>query len=177
MKQKLFAGGALAASMAVAALAFAHASPPAPNTTEIVMKQMGPMAGGPDMMFAMHGPMMGMGMMGGKHIEGHLAFLKTELKIKSSQEQAWNAFADAMRAHAKRAGDMKGGMHQHDAQSNVSAPDRMKMHIDMMQMHLDSMKSHQVAVAKLYAALDGTQKKTADELFGGGQHHLMMMHH
>lgn len=50
-------------------------------------------------------PMMGMG----DHIEGRLAFLKTELRITDAQLPQWNAFADALRAHATQ---MRGMMHQ-----------------------------------------------------------------
>lgn len=63
----------------------------------------------------MRGPMMNQGMMGrgmmmdrgmmpmmgmnpAEHIEGRLAFLKTELKITDAQMAQWNAFADALRS-------------------------------------------------------------------------------
>jgi hypothetical protein len=35
-----------------------------------------------------------------EHIEGRLAFLKTELKITDAQLPLWNAFAQAMRDNA-----------------------------------------------------------------------------
>ena len=35
-----------------------------------------------------------------KHIEGRLAFLKTELKITDAQLPLWNVFAQAMRDNA-----------------------------------------------------------------------------
>ena len=55
--------------------------------------------------------MMGYGMMNpAQHIEGRLAFLKTELKITDAQAPQWNAYADALRANAKRMGDMFGDM-------------------------------------------------------------------
>jgi hypothetical protein len=61
-------------------------------------------------------PMMGMmqmimgqnGMAG--HVEGRIAFLKTELKITDAQEPLWNAVADAMRANAKEMAEMPHGM-------------------------------------------------------------------
>jgi len=76
----------------------------------------GGMAGGGDMpMMRMMRMMMGrdgMAMMGAmaRHVEGRLAFLKTELKITDAQLPLWNAVADAMRANAKSMGDMAGGM-------------------------------------------------------------------
>src|SRR6516164_758614 len=42
----------------------------------------------------------GMSMMA-DHVEGRLAFLKTELKITDAQLPLWNAVADAIRANAK----------------------------------------------------------------------------
>ena len=65
-------------------------------------------------------PMMNQGMMGynmivhgmmpmmdpSQHIEGRLAFLKTELKITEAQTPQWTAYADALRANAKRMGQL-----------------------------------------------------------------------
>src|SRR5215831_15280409 len=71
----------------------------------------GGMTGGGDMpMMGMMRMMMardGMAMMGAmaRHVEGRLAFLKTELKITDAQLPLWNALADAMRANAKTMGD------------------------------------------------------------------------
>jgi hypothetical protein len=56
-------------------------------------------------------PMAGcVGMQPGQHIEGRLAFLKTELKITDAQAPQWNAYADALRANAKRKGEMMHAM-------------------------------------------------------------------
>src|SRR5690349_20411143 len=44
------------------------------------------------------------GMMTGgplSNIEGHIAFLKAELKITEPQQKAWDGFADALRTNAK----------------------------------------------------------------------------
>ena len=54
--------------------------------------------GGMPMMRMMMGQN-GMSMMA-KHIEGRIAFLKTELKITDAQLPLWNAFAQAMRDDA-----------------------------------------------------------------------------
>ena len=45
-----------------------------------------------------------------RHVEGRIAFLKTELKITDAQQPLWNAVADAMRADAASIGDMPDGM-------------------------------------------------------------------
>lgn len=113
-------------------------------------------------------PMM-MSLMSGKHIEGHLAFLKAELKITSGQERAWGDFAAGVRGAAKGMQGMgamgSGGMSGHD--HKMSAPDAMNMHIGTMESHLKTMKALQAATAKLYPSLSTEQKAMADELLGG----------
>ena len=66
------------------------------------------------------GYMMGPGMMGrgmmpmmmypSQHVEGRLAFLKTELKITDTEVPQWNAYADAVRANGKRMGEIMNQM-------------------------------------------------------------------
>ena len=81
------------------------------------------MMGGGDMgrmMAMMHGGMMSGGMMGGmplKHVEGRLAFLKTELKITPAQEPQWTKFADTVRSTAKNAQGAMPPMMQGGAQA------------------------------------------------------------
>jgi hypothetical protein len=48
--------------------------------------------------------MMGPGMAGIDHVEGRIAFLRTELKITEAQTSAWNVFADALRTKEARRG-------------------------------------------------------------------------
>ena len=90
--------------------------PPAAATPEAAMPSQG-MPGGMPMMGMMR-MMMGEGGMGGMpmmammagHVEGRLAFLKTELKITDAQLPLWNAVGDAIRANAKGMGAMAEGM-------------------------------------------------------------------
>jgi len=131
----------------------------------------GGMAGGGDMpMMGMMRMMMGregMAMMSGmaRHVEGRLAFLKTELKITDAQLPLWNAVADAMRANAKTMGDMAGGM-MGGSQTTI-LPDKLAMREKMMAAHLEALRKFKAAVDPLYAALSEEQKKTADELLAG----------
>src|SRR5713101_6683954 len=75
------------------------------------------MPGGGSMMGMMR-MMMGQDGMGGMpmmaamagHVEGRLAFLKTELKITEPQLPLWNTYAEAVRNNAKAMGDMHSGM-------------------------------------------------------------------
>jgi len=131
----------------------------------------GGMAGGGDMpMMGMMRMMMGrdgMSMMGAmaRHVEGRLAFLKTELKITDAQLPLWNAVADAMRANAKNMGDMAGGMM--GGSQTATLPDKLAMREKMMTTHLEALRKFKAAVDPLYAALSDEQKKTADELLIG----------
>ena len=131
----------------------------------------GGMAGGGDMpMMGMMRMMMGrdgMSMMGAmaRHVEGRLAFLKTELKITDAQLPLWNAVADAMRANAKTMGDMAGGMM--GGSETATLPDKLAMRDKMMTAHLEALRKFKAAVDPLYAALSDEQKKTADELLIG----------
>lgn len=107
--------------------------------------------------------------------EGALAFLKTELKIASSQERAWNAFADAYREAA-------GGAHEGHGEKNgdhakhgkaQSFLDKAQHHVEMMDKHHAGFKSVYDAAKPLYEALNPDQRKAADELLM----HFLMPHH
>ena len=139
-----------------------------------------PAAAGPGMAGGMAGagdmPMMGMMRMMGRdgmamigamarHVEGRLAFLKTELKITDAQLPLWNPVADAMRANAKTMGDMAGGMM--GGSQTATLPDKLAMREKMMAAHLEALRKFKAAVDPLYAALSDDQKKTADELLIG----------
>ena len=126
-------------------------------------------AGGMPMM-GMTRMMMGQDGMGGMpmmpamagHVEGRLAFLKTELKITEAQLPLWNAVADAIRANAKGMGEISGGMM--GASPAATLPDKLAAREKMMTAHLEALRELKAVVDPLYAALSDEQKKTADEL-------------
>ncbi len=98
-----------------------------------------------------------------EHVEGRLAFLKTELKITDAQMPLWNAFAEAVRANAKAMEKMmQGGMM--GTSRSASLPEKLAMREKMMAAHLDALRRLKTAVDPLYAALSDEQKKTADEI-------------
>src|SRR5579864_8933540 len=74
-----------------------------------------------------------------EHVEGRLAFLKTELKITDAQLPLWNKFAQAVRDNAKAMGSvMQGGtmgMNQ-----SVKLPDKLAMREKMMTAHLEALR-------------------------------------
>ncbi len=118
------------------------------------------------------GPMGRMGMMGmAEHIEGKIAFLKAELKITDAQMPQWNAFADALRAAARRMSEMQatimqGGM-MDQGNAPVSVPDRLERMEKMMTAMLERLKELKAGLMPLYAVLTDEQKKMADELIHG----------
>ena len=135
----------------------------------------GMMSGGGGMMSMMRMMMGedGMGMMAG-HVEGRLAFLKTELKIADAQLPLWNAVADAIRANAKSMSEiMSGGMM--GGSQTAALPEKLALHEKMMTAHLEGLRRLKTAVDPLYAALSPEQKKTADELVMGPMGMGMMM--
>src|SRR5262249_38376976 len=103
-----------------------------------------------------------MGMMAG-HVEGRLAFLKTELKITDAQLPLWNTFAQAVRDNAKAMQDMMHGGMMGAAQS-AQLPDKLGLREKMMTAHLEALRKLKAAVDPLYAALSDEQKKIADEI-------------
>jgi hypothetical protein len=103
-----------------------------------------------------------MAMMQPRHIEGRIAFLKTELKITDAQSQQWNAFADALRENAKAMTTMHDQM-MHDG-TTASAPELAEREVKMLSMRLDGLRAIAGAETTLYGVLSDDQKKTADEL-------------
>lgn len=123
-------------------------------------------------MMAMMRMMMGQNAMA-EHVEGRIAFLKTELKITDAQQPLWNAVADAMRANAKEMTDMMPMMQsmmpmmQSMMQPSGTLPEKLAAREKMMTAHLDALRKLKAVVEPLYAALNDDQKKTADELMIG----------
>ena len=101
----------------------------------------------------------GMAMMA-KHIEGRLAFLKTELKITDAQLPLWNAFAQAMRDTAAAMQTMPHAMM--GMSKATTLPDKLAAHETMLAAHLEAVRKLKTAADPLYAALNADQKKTAD---------------
>lgn len=122
--------------------------------------------GGPGMMGGWHG---GPGFMGGRFganpaaaIDSHLGALKSELKITSAQESAWQKFADA----AKQQGEAAGKIREQVQNTPQSAPERMAQRTEIMKQQLAGMERTTGAFKQLYAALSTEQKAIADQQFG-----------
>ena len=106
-------------------------------------------------------PMTGMA----QHVEGRIAFLRTELKITDDQSPQWNAFAEALRGNARRMTEMHGMMGQG---ASPSAPERLARMEKVMAGMLEVARSTKAALTPLYAVLSDEQRKMADTLAPAG---------
>ena len=119
----------------------------------------------------------------GEHIEGRLAFLKTELKITDAQTKVWNTFAETMREITKEAQvsreDMRSRMKnfredrgEHREETVLDRLTQAEQMIERSQSRLEKAKAQQKkvrgAIEPLYAALSDEQKKLADDLLRVG---------
>jgi len=123
------------------------------------------------MMAMMHGRMMGD--MPLKHVEGRLAFLKTELKITAAQEPQWTKFAEVVRSNAKGAQTAKPPMMQGDMKAST-APERLANYEKTFAARLETIRALKAAVDPLYASLSDDQKKGRRRIADGAHgHHVM----
>jgi hypothetical protein len=107
--------------------------------------------------------MMGFGGVMTDHVEGRIAFLKTELKITDAQSPSWNALADALRASAKRMGEARQTMMRPNAAPS-SVVETLDARERMLSAALESTRAIKTSFVALNAKLSDEQKKTANEL-------------
>jgi len=175
----------LAAAVALLSMAGAYGiasdQPPAPQNGPWggPGSMMGPGWGGPGAMmgygYANMGPwMMGAGGPGGAacgamsaDIDGRLAYLKAELKITEAQEALWDSYAGAARDGAQAMSAHCTTMFGAAGSGTLSLPERLDLHEQFMAERLDALRATDKALKPLYAALNDTQKQTADQLFWG----------
>lgn len=105
-------------------------------------------------------PMMMQGRMDA-YVEGRIAFLQAELRITDAQMPAWHEFANILRANSKRAAEARAAQPQ---RTGTSVADRLDDQERSLSVRLDNVRALKPAYAKLYAALDDKQKKTADDV-------------
>ena len=163
----------------------APASPPAVSQPGTTAPQGG--MGGMPMMGMMKGMMSNMPMMsmmetmqaattmgrgmGGMatidRVEGRIAFLRAELKITDAQADAWNTFADTLRANAKKLGEVRASMTGKSGDAQQPAPtmaDRLDRQEKWLLARLEGTRAMKAAFTKLNEALSDEQKKTADDI-------------
>jgi hypothetical protein len=127
------------------------------------------MGGMAEMMRMMQGMrMMGQGMTGMgmiDRVEGRIAFLRAELKITDAQANAWNSFADALRANAQKLAAVRPAMMpapgaQQTLTAGLDAQERW------LTARLEGLRAIKAAFAPLYGTFSDEQKRTATELLG-----------
>jgi hypothetical protein len=107
----------------------------------------------------------------GRHIEGRLAFLRTELKITDAQAPLWDNLAAALRDRAAKMDAAIASFRQaRSAGTTPDLPAQMEARIRSGEARIESDRAVLAAFRPLYAALNDAQKKTAEELFARHHH-------
>jgi hypothetical protein len=165
------------------------AAQPSPSPGQPGMIGQGMMSGPKDMMggnMSMGNMMQMMGMMrqsgagmGGMatidHVEGRIAFLRTELKITDAQTGAWNAFADALRTNAKNLGEVRASMMPQEGATSQGLVDRLTLQEKWLAARLEGIRAMKSALTNLVAAFSDDQKKAADEILAPHMGMMAMM--
>ena len=98
-------------------------------------------------------------MMAPEHVEGRIAFLRTELKVTDAQQPLWEAVADALRENARASA----GMMQQEADA-TGLPASLERQERQLSGRLEALQRLRAAVEPFYASLDEAQKAAADSL-------------
>ena len=98
------------------------------------------------------------------HVEGRIAFLRTELKITDAQSSAWDAFADALRTNAKNLGEVRASIMPQAEAASQSLVDRLALQEKWLAVRLESTRAMKSALTNLVSTFSDDQKKTADEI-------------
>jgi hypothetical protein len=123
------------------------------------MHRMGMMGmGGMGMMGAMQGRMSAV-----EHVEGHIAFLKAELKVTEAQAKLWDAFAAVLCANAKQLNELSAELAKAPADA-ASPVERLARQEKILAARLDVARRTRPTLAALYAALSDEQKKAFGQL-------------
>lgn len=96
-------------------------------------------------------------------MDARLSFLKTELKITSDQQAAWDAYATQAKAQAAT----MQAFHAQPPSTVQTATERIEQRAERATLRAEQMKAMSAAVKDLYAALTPEQKAVADQHFGG----------
>lgn len=118
------------------------------------------------------GVTMGRGMMCrmDEHIDGQLAYLRTELKITDAQTPQWNVFANTFRADKEKNARLCKTTENEESRSKMmsaSLPESLGMMAARLTVKLESLRAMEAAIQPLYSILSKEQKKTADEVMKG----------
>jgi Spy/CpxP family protein refolding chaperone len=96
----------------------------------------------------------------GAAVEGRLAALKSELKITSAQEGAWQAYAAQAKAQAE---SMQAAMTAMQGGTQSSAPERFALHNELMKQRVAQAEATNAAFKELYTVLTPEQRSIVDQ--------------
>lgn len=101
-------------------------------------------------------------------VAGHLAALKTQLKITPAQEGAWKAYEKVVTEQATAMQALRDQFHAQwqNAQPGATPPDMAAHHQAMSSLRESSWKAQNAARQELFAALTPEQRAIADRSFG-----------
>ena len=101
-----------------------------------------------------------------------LARLKTDLKITSAQEPAWNAYAEQIRQHAGEMQALHNQMREKaSGNTRPSAPERAERQAQFAKQQGEYLERLAGLTKDLYATLTPEQKTLADQRLGRGGRH------
>src|SRR6266567_1547758 len=109
------------------------------------------------------------------HVEGRIAFLRTELKITDAQTGAWNAFADALRTNAKNLGEVRASMMPQAGAASQTLVDRLALQEKWLTARLEGTRAIKSAMTNLVTTFSDDQKKTADDILAPHMGMMAMM--
>jgi LTXXQ motif family protein len=109
------------------------------------------------------------------HVEGRIAFLRTELKITDAQKDAWNAFADALRTNAKNLGEVRASTMPQAGAASQTLVDRLALQEKWLAARLEGTRAIKSALTNLVSTFSDDQKKTADEILAPHMGMMAMM--
>ncbi|MBR0783178.1 Spy/CpxP family protein refolding chaperone [Bradyrhizobium iriomotense] len=96
-----------------------------------------------------------------ERIEGRIAFLKAELQISDKQAADWNSVADALRSSRQHLLEARKMLAMDD---RMGSADRLEHYERHLSERLEAIKSARLALTRLYASLNESQKQTADTI-------------
>jgi hypothetical protein len=109
-----------------------------------------------------------MGMATIDRVEGRIAFLRAELRITDAQNDAWNAFADALRANARNLSEVRSSI----MATQQGLVERLALLEGWLAARLEGTRAIKSGLTALASTLSDDQKKTADDLLAP---HMGMM--
>ncbi len=100
-------------------------------------------------------------------VDGRIAFLRTELKITNAQTPAWNAFADALRANAKKLDEVRASTMPKPGDAPPPAStiaERLDQQEQWLLARLEGTRTMKTTFIKLNETLSDDQKKAANDI-------------